>query len=120
LTGGGTDPDGETLSYQWTQTAGPPVSITSPQTLSAFFMAPDVSADTVLTFLLKVTDSQGLSSEDSVSVTVTAVQEPGPGDGDGDSSDGCGCGASSSSATALMPLLMLVMVYMSRRRRSRC
>jgi MYXO-CTERM domain-containing protein len=120
LAGSGTDPDGDNLSYQWSQTAGPPVSLNGPQILSPLFTAPDVSKNTVLTFLLKVTDPSGLSSEDSVSVLVTARQGPGSGDGDGSSdgsSDGCGCAVSSSSAASLLPLMLLVLAHMSRRRR---
>lgn len=113
LAGSGTDPDGESLSSQWIQTAGPEVSLDGAQTLSPRFSAPDVSKNTVLTFTLRVTDPSGLSSEDTVSVLVTARQASGPGvEG---SSSGCGCAASSSGAASLLPLALLFLARRSRR-----
>ncbi|WP_225408769.1 myxosortase-dependent M36 family metallopeptidase [Stigmatella hybrida] len=118
LAGTATDPDGDALTYAWTQTAGPSVTLTGADAAGATFTAPDVDADTVLTFTFKVTDAKGLSSEDTVSITVTAKTGGGDGDGDGDGDDGdegCGC-ATDSGAGPLMPLLMLGMVVLSRRR----
>jgi len=72
LSGSGTDPDGDTLTYAWTQTGGTNVTLNSPNSAVANFLAPDVAAGVpdVLTFQLTVTDPSGLSSIDSVSVTV--------------------------------------------------
>jgi len=65
------DPDGNyPLGFQWTQTAGPSVSLLNPGTVTPSFVAP--SDPTVISFSLVVTDSFGLpSSPDSVSITVT-------------------------------------------------
>ncbi|MGB5721146.1 MAG: choice-of-anchor B family protein, partial [Woeseiaceae bacterium] len=42
------DPNGDTLSYAWTQTLGPAVSLTNPNTSRATFAAPTVDSDTLL------------------------------------------------------------------------
>jgi uncharacterized protein (TIGR03382 family) len=116
LSGSAVDPDGDALTYAWTQTGGTTVSLQNGTSATASFATPDVSSDTVLSFTLKVTDARGLSTEDSVSITVTAKTGGGDG-GDGDENDG-GCGGCSSNGAAgpLMPLLMLGMALLSRRR----
>jgi MYXO-CTERM domain-containing protein len=116
LSGSGTDPDGDALTYAWTQTGGPSVALSGGSTATANFTPPDVSSNTVLTFTLKVTDAKGATSEDSVSITVTAKTDGGGGGGD-DGGGGCSCSSESSAAAPLMPLLMLGMALLSRRRR---
>ncbi|HEX8704802.1 MAG TPA: PKD domain-containing protein, partial [Myxococcaceae bacterium] len=116
LSGSGTDPDGDTLTYAWTQTAGPGVSLSEAASATATFTTPDVTADTVLTFTLKVTDSKGASSEDSVSITVTAKTGGGGGGGGDEDGGGCSCSSDSSAAGSLMPLLMIGMALLGRRR----
>jgi hypothetical protein len=68
------DPNpGDTLSYAWTQTLGPPVSLTGANSVNPTFIAPTGPAD--LTFSLVVTDngSPPLSSApDTVNVHVNA------------------------------------------------
>ncbi len=79
-----TDPDGDSLSYAWTQTLGPSVSINGAASETAAFTAPTVSADTLLQFQLTVTDPRGASDQASVSITVTApTQSTGGGGGGG-------------------------------------
>jgi hypothetical protein len=75
LSGSGTDPDNDTLTFAWTQSAGTNVTLSSPNAALANFTAPDVTVGVpdILTFQLTVTDPSGLSSVDSVSIT---VQEP--------------------------------------------
>ncbi len=74
LSGSGTDPDPgdtESLSYAWTQTGGPTVSLSRANSASPSFTAPNaLDTDTVLTFRLTVTDPRGASGSDSVQVTV--------------------------------------------------
>jgi subtilase family serine protease len=78
LSGTGTDSDGTIASYAWTQTAGPAVTLTNANTAVASFTAPPVTADTVLTFQLTVTDNQGATGTATTNVTVAnvAVAEP--------------------------------------------
>jgi hypothetical protein len=67
------DPNlGQTLSFQWTQTGGPAVTLGGANTATATFTAPNL-ADlqcVSLTFQLKVTDSCGAMATDTVVVTV--------------------------------------------------
>ena len=54
LAGSGTDPEGETLTFNWTAPAG--VTLSDPTSASPTFTAPQVDADTPLTFTLEVCD----------------------------------------------------------------
>ncbi len=71
LRGSATDPDGPTtFRYLWTQTAGPPVTLTTAATAEPTFPAPTTPA--VLTFALTVRDGDNLTSPpDTVTITVT-------------------------------------------------
>ena len=68
------DPENETLTYTWTQTAGTPaVTLTGANTASPTFTAPDqITADAVLTFSLVVNDGNMDSQPDTVIITAKA------------------------------------------------
>ena len=66
---GSFDPEGDPLTYQWTQTGGGTVTLSSDTAVQPTFTAPG-SADT-LTFQLVVGDGQNSSSPASVTITVT-------------------------------------------------
>jgi hypothetical protein len=68
-----TDPDGDALTYTWTQTAGPTVTLNDTHAVKPTFTAPTVTATTVLTFSLVVNDSHQDSPADTVNITVTRV-----------------------------------------------
>jgi hypothetical protein len=73
------DPDGDALTWQWTQTSGTPVPIASANTARPTFVAPHQAptAHETLTFSLVVTDAFGVSSPPaSVSVTVQDIYAP--------------------------------------------
>jgi glycerophosphoryl diester phosphodiesterase len=72
---GSSDPeDGSNLSYAWTQTAGPAVTLSDSTAVMPSFTAPPVDAATALTFQLVVRDTQNLASApDTVTVTVNDV-----------------------------------------------
>lgn len=70
LTGSGNDPENQTITYEWTQTTGPDVTLSNPNSASTSFEAPQVDANTTLTFRLTVTDTEGLAGSDFVTVRV--------------------------------------------------
>lgn len=72
LSGSASDSDGSIAGYDWLQTAGPAVVLTTPKTASSGFVAPLVSSDTVFTFQLTVQDNKGASASNTTNVTVKA------------------------------------------------
>lgn len=62
-----TDPDGDRLTYRWTQTSGGEVRLSNPATPRPSFTAPQTGQ--ILTFQLEVSDGYG-SATDTVSVDV--------------------------------------------------
>ncbi|MGB0495663.1 MAG: PKD domain-containing protein, partial [Kangiellaceae bacterium] len=85
------DPDGDALTYQWSQTSGTSVSLNNATSAQATFTAPSVTTATTLEFSVTVSDPDGETSTASVSVTVNDVPE----------SDG------GSGSLALMSMLLL-------------
>ena len=67
---GSSDPDGNTLFFTWTQTAGPAVSMVNQWSATPSFFAPGVNADTVLTFQVVASDGELDSAPDTVNITV--------------------------------------------------
>jgi len=65
------DPDGDSLTYAWTQTAGPAVTLSSSTAVSPTFTAPAAGAS--VTFSLVVRDASLSSTPDTVTVTVPAA-----------------------------------------------
>jgi K319L-like, PKD domain len=62
------DPDGDALTFAWTQTAGPSVTLSGANTATPSFTAP--AAPATLTFQLQVCDTHNACSTDSVTITV--------------------------------------------------
>ena len=78
LDGSATDPDGDALTYSWTQTSGTNVTLSDAAIAAPTFTAP--ASATVLVFTLTVTDDSGDSAtnthSDTVTITVTAPAKP--------------------------------------------
>ena len=72
---GSGDPDkDDSLTYAWRQTKGPAVTLSDPHSASPTFSAPYVgSSGEILTFILTVTDKNGLSCSDSCTVQDTMI-----------------------------------------------
>jgi hypothetical protein len=66
---GSNDPDGDMLTYQWTQTSGAAVTLDDATAVAASFTAPTVSSDALLRFELTVSDGL-LQNTSAVSITV--------------------------------------------------
>lgn len=64
------DPNSDLVSYQWTQTLGEMVALSSPTEAITTFTAPSVASDTMLQFRLTVSDPFGRSDSATVTVTV--------------------------------------------------
>lgn len=73
---GSNDPDGDTLTFAWTQTAGTVVVLSNPNSASPTFTAP-ATAQT-LTFQLTVNDGAGNTASDSMNVVVQTGPPPAP------------------------------------------
>jgi hypothetical protein len=71
-----TDPDGDTLTYEWHQSAGLAVSLVDDGNGTARFVAPDVHQD--LEFSLVVKDGEGQSPPDLAKVSVLGAAENAP------------------------------------------
>jgi hypothetical protein len=67
---GSDDSDKDAITYQWTQESGPAVTLSDAAGVKPTFVAPKVTAPTVLKFYLKVTDPGGLSDMGVVRVLV--------------------------------------------------
>jgi len=73
------DPDGVVVSYSWSQTAGPGVTLSNSTSAQPSFTAPDVGpGGQSLTFQLTVTDNGGLQATDTCTVHVFWVDDVPP------------------------------------------
>lgn len=95
------DPEGDVLTYQWAQTAGPAVTLNNANSAVATFTAPSPTSDTLLSFNLTVMDNGGLNNSASTQVTVLRV---------GGNNGGGKKGGGSLSWLLLAMLLMLATV----------
>lgn len=66
----------ETLTYAWTQTGGTAVALAGGNTVTPIFTAPNEAV--TLTFQLIVTDSNGMSTPDTVTITVLVPSSAAP------------------------------------------
>ncbi|MGI0065786.1 MAG: PKD domain-containing protein [Nitrosotalea sp.] len=69
-----TDPDGDTMTYAWTQDGGSSVSLSNPTELTTMFTAPAIAGNnTTLHFTITATDPYGGVGSDSVLVHVISA-----------------------------------------------
>ncbi|HYY39672.1 MAG TPA: REJ domain-containing protein, partial [Nitrososphaera sp.] len=74
------DPDGDPITFAWTQMSGPPVQLSTPNAAKTSFTAPsNLQVDATLFFKLTVTDTAGLSDSVVQKITVKrSTSEPPP------------------------------------------
>ncbi len=73
---GSYDPDGDVLTWSWTQEGGMSVELSDPAVSSPTFTAPNVGMEgSTLDFRLVVTDTEGLSDQDRCLITVLGENE---------------------------------------------
>ncbi len=84
------DPDGDVITYRWTQQTGPPLTFSDPLAIQTSVISSDVMADEVAVVELTVTDASGLQGTDEISI---AIDDTGAtvGASTADSGDGGGC-----------------------------
>jgi 3D (Asp-Asp-Asp) domain-containing protein len=71
------DPNGDPLTYAWTQVSGPTVQLSNPNEAKVGFTAPsNLDNDAESSFKLTVTDMGGLSDSDTVSILVRNTTAP--------------------------------------------
>jgi choice-of-anchor B domain-containing protein len=70
VTAQATDVDNDSMTFLWEQTAGPDVTLTNPDKLSASFTAPNTAG--ALTLEFTATDFRGASTKGSVTISVVA------------------------------------------------
>ena len=71
LAGQGTDPEGQSLTYEWVQVSGPQVQLSDAHAANPTFVAPDRVSNTDVSFQLHVTDGTS-TSIDTVAVHINA------------------------------------------------
>jgi PKD repeat protein len=71
---GSSDPDGDSLSYVWSETTSSGVTLDDDTSATPSFTAPDVESETTLNFEVEVSDGTATDT-DSVNVTVQPVNE---------------------------------------------
>ncbi|HET6589781.1 MAG TPA: S8 family serine peptidase [Candidatus Nitrosocosmicus sp.] len=72
----GVDDVRPSLSYAWTQTDGPEVTLNNADSVNPTFVSPQVEQETQLTFQLIVSTDSATSDPDSVTIIVTRPLEP--------------------------------------------
>jgi hypothetical protein len=88
---GSSDPDGNVITYRWTQKSGNPVSLSDPLSSKPTFLAMDVDANGAeLVFELIVEDTGGLQGVDTITIAITD-STPSVADEDDDGGSGGGC-----------------------------
>ncbi|MBK8254318.1 MAG: M36 family metallopeptidase [Polyangiaceae bacterium] len=111
---GSSDPDGDELTFSWTQLSGPQVEF-STNGATATFVAPSADVDTELQFAVKVS-ANGLENDDTVTILVTS-------NADGVvPAGGCACSVPGDPSSPKAPFAalgsVLAALLLLRRRRS--
>jgi large repetitive protein len=110
--GSGVDPDGDQVTFEWTQLEGPQVALSGATTDTVTFQAPAVLVSEVVKLQLVVRDATSASAPAVIDVV---VKNPTPVDMVNPMTKACGC----SSGLELVPFAALVLAFRARRRSKR-
>jgi MYXO-CTERM domain-containing protein len=116
LTGSGTDPDGDPITFAWVQQSGPAVSLSSSDAAEVTFTAPAVTSDTPMSFTLTVSDGT-LSTPAPLALTITAAGGSADGGTGGGNGKACGCGSTSTGDATAVLLGLAALLALRRRAR---
>lgn len=78
VTASASDPNGDSMTYAWSQVSGPMVSLSSTNSLTTSFEAPNVNDSVDIVLRLAVTDSRGASATSDIRIAVYDTARPGP------------------------------------------
>ncbi|MBL8952485.1 MAG: myxosortase-dependent M36 family metallopeptidase [Myxococcaceae bacterium] len=118
ITGAAVDGDNEPVAgWRWVQRSGPAVGLTGLDTATLTFTAPEVAADTVLTFELYARDalSEGAPAIATVTVRNLGSQAPTP-LGPVVEPPKCGCSSGNEGLTTWLAAAIALFVVLSRKR----
>ena len=73
LNGSGADTDGNISAYSWVQLSGTPVTLSTPFSANASFVAPTLKSVETLTFRLTVIDNETYTASDDIQIVVNPV-----------------------------------------------
>ena len=76
LNGTATDPDGDPLAYLWSHDSALDITLANQTAPSTTFTAPEVPANTTITFTLAATDQHNATAVDQVTITITHLNAP--------------------------------------------
>jgi large repetitive protein len=112
IDGTGSDPDGDSLTFSWTQVSGPAVDLVNADQGSVSFHAPPLYQAETIVLALTVSDGKEVSDPAQVEVTViplnpTSVPPSG-------APKGCGC--TTGGAEGFAPLLAMLLLGLRRRK----
>jgi len=113
---GSSAPDGASLTFAWTQTAGPSVTLSSTTMAQPTFTAPEIGADTVLTFQLVVNAGTVASNADTVNITVRHVTVPPTPSRGGGGGGGCAMNLGAGFDPTLVSVVGLLLAYLGWKR----
>jgi large repetitive protein len=115
LEGNGNDPDGDAITFQWRQVAGPEVNLINADQQTVSFTAPPLYTRERVTLELVVSDGRELSEPALVEVEVVPLN---PAEGlQGANLPPKGCGCTTGGAEALAPMLAFLLLALRRRRK---
>lgn len=119
LEGGGQDPDGDALTFQWKQVGGPAVTLVDPAAQAVAFHAPAVYQPDTVTLELVVSDGAEVSEPARVEVEIVPLNPARNSTGTRPQAALASCGCTAGGGAGLLPLLAMLGLARRARRGAR-